>query len=263
MKKFFPEKQREFTLIELLVVIAIIAILAAMLLPALQQARARARNTECQNRMRQLGFSATQYAESNAQWLPRGRGTSNYIYAYHHRDTKGYGNMYHYIGGPYDGRNNTPAVTICTESGRYANNSPLIGGVWDETRNKWTGEPNFGYSFNKCLAGDDASYDRVREKLANVRRASSRFMLGEIGYDNVTRVCTNLNNAAGGGVDLDARPDFAFKHNKSSNVAFVDLHVANSKLNTADYYGQCGDIPYNNTTRYDKYTFYYDQVRFP
>ncbi|MBE6385573.1 MAG: DUF1559 domain-containing protein [Lentisphaerae bacterium] len=263
MKKFFPEKQREFTLIELLVVIAIIAILAAMLLPALQQARARARNTDCQNRMRQLAFSATQYADSNQQWLPRGRGTSNYIYVYHHRNTKGYGNMYNYIGGTYDGRNNTPTITVCPESGRYANNSPMIGGEWNEEQNKWTKEPNFGYSFNEFLAGDRAAYDRFREKLSHVRRGSSRLMLGEIGYDNITKSCTNLNNANGGGVALDSRPDFAFKHNKSSNVAFVDMHVSNNKLNTADYYGQCGDIPYTNTPQYDKNTFYYDQIRFP
>ena len=69
--------KRNFTLIELLIVIAIVAILASMLLPALNSARKKGRQTKCVSNFKQCGTALVMYCDTNNQYFPPFCGTTS------------------------------------------------------------------------------------------------------------------------------------------------------------------------------------------
>jgi prepilin-type N-terminal cleavage/methylation domain-containing protein/prepilin-type processing-associated H-X9-DG protein len=125
--------QSGFTLIELLVVIAIIAILAAMLLPALASAKAKALRIQCVSQMKQLGLGFNMWASDHESALPPAAySTGDYMYTLSWDDY-----INRYIGGTdsdadlqlgITALNSAPAILKCP-----ADRIPIPTGQWWST----------------------------------------------------------------------------------------------------------------------------------
>ena len=201
-----------FTLIELLVVIAIIAILAAMLLPALNQARSKSRDIKCASNLKQLGTCMFLYLDGNRGIFPAVN--NNYGTKY-----VKWIDLLFCIETGASVSDNCSSVQISgpgqTRRMRGLFACPSGDSAWDVM------QFSRGYGFNFSLSSPFWSGAPIRS-LRKIRRPSGRAMLLDIDRvgswpDPAAKSRGDLNNISGTGYRHQGR--------SGANVCFADGHV--------------------------------------
>ncbi len=213
-----------FTLVELLVVIGIIAMLIALLLPALSKARESARMAVCASSLRQLHLASVSYANDNRGFLPPAH--VDFISKDLHRWHGIRASMslpFDFNGSPLRRYLQTPAIKQCPSfefttggfeesAGGYGYNERFLGSSIEQATGSIT------------WAQLEANYVNRPAKIAMIRKPSDTIMFADaaLAAPNVIEYSFVEPPVAGG---YPTCPSIHFRHGGRANVVWLDGHI--------------------------------------
>lgn len=224
-----PEKKAtraDFTLIELLIVVAVIAVLMALLLPALNSAKESSKKIVCLGNEKQLGLAFAMYASESNDWLPNS--TSAEITQL---------GSWCYMLAPY-ANINWPASSYWPKGGMPIFYCPSALLYTDASGNTYENRLyNLSYGYNRFHYDPD----QLRcVRMSKISKPSLCLLVGDLQYIGGTaplNMSSWVSARVGQRNELDSwNPSFqAFRHNKQIDMLFVDGH-ATSATNRGDGY---------------------------
>jgi prepilin-type N-terminal cleavage/methylation domain-containing protein/prepilin-type processing-associated H-X9-DG protein len=209
-----------FTLIELLVVAAIIAMLAAMLLPALARAKMSAKSVNCVSNLRQMGVAAQIYVSDHVEAYPPA-----YYYAMENGISIAYAWDLTTIGS--SPTQVVPGLLWQGQGARAVQQCPAFTGGAN-----WLTDPYTGYNYNTSYIGH-GQFENIPEpaRASAVRQPVATALFGDGQYGAGANKFMRAPWASPGDQSFSGRwaGTQGFRHQKRTNIAFCDGHSASSK----------------------------------
>ncbi len=219
-RKFSLSPAHNFTLIELLVVIAVIAILAGMLLPALQGARERGKTANCLSGIRQLGLANLLYADGNAEYFIYAVLYSNGTKYWCGESKSGWGDI-NINGGLNDYLGRSKKIREC----------PSI--QYDSDNSTASGTGGYGYSEAIGTYTTGNYYDSMPAKTSYLTAPAKTIMFADQAdlkkglymeqWSVYAPYYLDKDDLAWGG--MSSSPTMHFRHNRKTSVCWADGHA--------------------------------------